>query len=140
LSDGGFKTLLEVCKKPFIATHSNAREVTFVPRNMTDEMIKALSNKGGVMGINFCSSFLGNSKVSTIEEMVAHINHIRNVGGIDVLALGSDFDGIENKVEIEDASEMGKLVIALEKEGYTINDIEKIFYKNVKRVLRDTIG
>ncbi|MGL5151759.1 MAG: dipeptidase [Clostridium sp.] len=140
LSDRGFWDLIDICKKPFVATHSNAREITLVPRNMSDDMIKALSNKGGVMGINFCANFLGDTKNSTVEQMVSHIKHIKNVGGIDVLALGSDFDGIGNKVEIENISQMDKLVFALEKCGFTMMEIEKIFYKNVKRVLKDTIG
>ena len=57
LSDEGFWDLIKICKKPFIATHSNSREVTFHPRNLTDAMIKALGNKGGVMGLNFCADF-----------------------------------------------------------------------------------
>ena len=71
--------------------------------------------------------------------MVRHIKHIRNIGGIDVVALGSDFDGIENKVEISDVSEMGKLAIELEKEGFTTTEIEKIYYKNALRVIKDVL-
>ena len=81
LSDGGFYDLVDICKKPFIATHSNARAVTNHSRNLTDDMIVKLADKGGVMGLNFCSGFLGEAKVSTIDSMVAHLKHIRNVGG-----------------------------------------------------------
>ncbi|MDQ0150431.1 dipeptidase [Eubacterium multiforme] len=137
LSDGGFYDLVEICKKPFIATHSNSREIMNHPRNLTDDMIKLLSNKGGVMGLNFCSSFVGENEVTSISDLVKHAKHIRNVGGIDVLALGSDFDGIENEVEIKDTSEMNKLYYALKKEGFSEDDIEKIFYKNIIRVLKE---
>lgn len=137
LSDGGFYDLVEICKKPFIATHSNSREIMNHPRNLTDDMIKLLSNKGGVMGLNFCSSFVGENEVTSISDLVKHAKHIRNVGGIDVLALGSDFDGIENEVEIKDTSEMNKLYYALNKEGFSEDDIEKIFYKNIIRVLKE---
>ena len=139
LSDGGFYDLVKLCKKPFIASHSNSREITNHPRNLTDEMIKLLSDKGGVMGINFCSSFLGKDNISSIEDMLTHIKHIKNIGGIDVIALGSDFDGIDNEVEIENCSEFYKLYDSLRKNGFTGNDIEKIFYKNVKRVFNDIL-
>lgn len=139
LSDGGFYSVVNESKKPFIASHSNARAITNHPRNLTDDMIKVLAEKGGVMGLNFCAPFLGNSKVSKIEEMIAHLKHIRNVGGIDVLALGSDFDGIENKVEIEDCSKMPFLAEALVKNGFKESEVEKIFHKNVLRVLKDVL-
>lgn len=135
LSDGGFYDLLRICKKPFIATHSNAREVKNHPRNLTDDMIKKLSEKGGVMGLNFCSDFVGKSEITKVKDIARHAKHIKNVGGIDVLSLGSDFDGIENEVEIKDTSEMNKLYYALKKEKFTDDDIEKVFYKNIIRVL-----
>lgn len=139
LSDGGFYDLIKLCKKPFIASHSNSREIINHPRNLTDEMIKLLSDKGGVMGINFYSKFLGTNEISSIEDMVKHIKHIKNIGGIDVIALGSDFDGIDNEVEIKNCSEFYKLYDSLKKNGFTENDIEKIFYKNVKRVFNDVL-
>lgn len=139
LSDAGFYDVANLSKRPFIATHSNSRYIQNHTRNLNDDMIKVLANKGGVTGINFCSAFLGDSKISTIKDMVRHIKHIRNVGGIDVVALGSDFDGIGCEVEIADVSEMGKLSVELEKEGFSIDEIEKIYYKNALRVIKDVL-
>jgi membrane dipeptidase len=139
LSDGGFYDLIEICKKPFIATHSNAREITNHSRNLTDDMIVKLANKGGVMGLNFCAPFLGNERIPTIESMIAHIKHIKNIGGIDVLALGTDFDGIENEVEIRNIGEIEKLRDALIKEKFISSEIDKIFFKNVKRVVKECL-
>ncbi|MGN0145215.1 MAG: dipeptidase, partial [Clostridium sp.] len=141
LSDGGFYDLIHICRKPFIASHSNARAVTNNPRNLTDDMIKALSIKGGVMGLNFCSDFLNDNHNSfaSLEEIAAHAKHIKNVGGIDVLAIGSDFDGIGNEVEIADASQFDKLYYTLKNNGFNDDEIEKVFYGNVVRVFRDTI-
>lgn len=139
LSDRGFYDLVRICKNPFIVTHSNSRELTNHPRNLTDDMIKLLSNKGGVMGINFCADFIGKNKVTSIEDMVKHIKHIKNVGGIDVISLGSDFDGIENEVEIEDASKMGDLYYHLSKAGFTEYEMEKIYYKNSLRIFRENL-
>ncbi|MPN58616.1 hypothetical protein SDC9_206323 [bioreactor metagenome] len=102
-------------------------------------MIKVLSNKGGITGINFCTEFLTEDSVSKIEDMIKHIKHIKNIGGVDVIALGTDFDGIHSKVEIEDASQMHKLIYALEKEKFSEDEIEKICYKNIERVIKDIL-
>ncbi len=137
LSDGGFYDLVDICKKPFIATHSNSRAITNHSRNLTDDMIVKLANKGGVMGLNFCAPFLGSEKVPSINSMITHLKHIKKVGGVDVLGLGTDFDGIENEVEIKNIGEIGNLREALTKEGFTNTEIDKIFYGNVKRVLKE---
>lgn len=139
LSDAGFYDLIDICKKPFVATHSNARGVTNHSRNLTDDMIVKLANKGGVMGLNFCAPFLGDKKVPTIEDMINHIKYTKNVGGIDVLALGTDFDGIENEVEIENIGEIDKLSYALGKNGFSDDEIDKIFFGNVKRVMKECL-
>jgi membrane dipeptidase len=140
LSDRGFYDVSEVSKKPFMASHSNARSVTGNLRNLTDDMIRTLGNKGGVVGVNFEKTFLGNSDQGKVSEMIRHIDHIRNVGGIEVLAIGSDFDGIDTPPEISDISQMGKLLNALDKSGYTENEIEKIFYRNGLRFIQDTLS
>ena len=137
LSDGGFYDLSKICKKPFIATHSNARAIKNHPRNLTDDMIKILSNQGGVMGLNFCSDFVAEDDITKVLKIAKHAKHIKNVAGIDVLSIGSDFDGIENEVEIKDTSEMDKLYYGLKKEGFSDDDIEKVFYKNIIRVLKE---
>lgn len=139
LSDAGFYDLVNVCRKPFIASHSNARAVTNHSRNLSNDMIKRLAEKGGVMGLNFCRDFLGEVEMTSLKAIVLHAKHIKNIGGIDVLCLGSDFDGIPNEVEINNASEFYKLHDALKKSGFTEDEIEKVFYKNVLRVFKDTL-
>lgn len=139
LSDQGFLDVYENSKKPFVATHSNSRFITNHPRNLTDDMIKKISTSGGVMGINFEKSFLGKSSKGRLEEMLSHIKHIKNVGGIDVISIGSDFDGIETASEINNCSEMYKLADILKINNFTENDIEKILYKNALRVIKNTL-
>ncbi|MPQ42976.1 dipeptidase [Clostridium tarantellae] len=139
LSDGGFWDVIKYSKYPIVASHSNSRYVCNHSRNLTDAMVKALSNNGGVTGINFCSDFLGESEVSKISDMVKHIKHIKHIGGVDCIALGSDFDGIDNEVEIKDASKMEFLANALQKQRFTLDEIEKIFYKNIERVIREVL-
>ena len=139
ISDGGFYEIAKISSKPIIATHSNSRAMMNHSRNLTDDMIKVLANKGGVTGINFFHLFLSDKSESKLEDMVRHIKHIVNVGGIDVVSLGSDFDGIDSKVEIEDISQMGKLYEPLKKEGFSEDDIEKIYYKNALRVIKEVL-
>ncbi|MCR1933397.1 dipeptidase [Clostridium tepidum] len=139
LSDGGFYDVAKHSKAPFVASHSNARAITNHPRNLTDDMIKILSNKGGVMGINFERSFLGQSEKGKLSEIISHIKHIKNVGGIDVLCIGSDFDGIKIPSEIKSSDEIYKLIDLLKKEGFHENEIEKILYKNAIRIIKETL-
>ncbi|CAA6798451.1 MAG: Microsomal dipeptidase (EC [uncultured Sulfurovum sp.] len=145
LSDGGFKDVLKHSTAPFIATHSNARVMTNHPRNLTDEMLKKLANAGGVTGINFFNNFLVNGElkekleVAKIEDMIRHIKHIKKVAGVDVIGLGSDFDGIPNPVEIEDASQMSKLSEALLKNGFSSDEVEKMFFRNGLRIIKDVL-
>lgn len=131
LLDGGFYDLIKVCKKFFIVLYFNVRVIMNYFRNLSDEMIKLLVNKGGVMGINFCLKFLGKVFILFIEEIIEYIKYIKYVGGIDILFLGSDFDGIINDVEIKNVLEFNKLYEVFKKSNFIEDDIEKIFYKNV---------
>lgn len=142
LSDAGFYDVLKYSIKPFVASHSNARSVCSAVRNLTDDMIKKLAESGGVTGLNFCADFLttptpGKPNPGTIEAIVDHAKHITNVGGIECLGLGSDFDGIATNEGIPSAAYMLQLYEALKKGGFSENDLEKIFYKNVLRVYKD---
>lgn len=140
LSDGGFYDVVKFSKKPFVASHSNARSVCNHGRNITDNMIKSLAEKGGVIGINYEQEFISNKGVTTVEDIISHIKHIYNVAGIDVIALGSDFDGINSKdYEIKDIADMEKLVQGLYSSGFKEKDIEKICYKNTLRVIKDVM-
>ena len=142
LSDGGFYDVARHSKKPFIATHSNARALANHPRNLTDDMLKILGEKGGITGLNFCDRFLSSKesedgvRIAYIDDMVRHAIHITNVAGIDALGLGSDFDGISNQVEFENWLGMPRLLDALRKH-FTESQLEKICHKNALRVLRD---
>lgn len=141
LNDAGFYDVLKYTTKPFVASHSNARSVCGVARNMSDDMILQLAKRGGVMGINFCGSFLADRKdhKSCVEDMVKHILYIKNLAGIDVIGLGTDFDGISCPLEIKDASSMALLEKALYEAGLSKEEVEKIFYKNVLRVYKEIL-
>ena len=144
LSDAGFYDVLEVTKKPFAASHSDARAVCPHVRNMTDDMIRRLAERGGVMGLNYCADFLeevpaGEKNPGTIEAVVRHARHIVNVGGIQVLGLGSDFDGIDTHEELPGAQSMEKLWDGLKAGGFAESQMDLIFSGNVLRLYRDIL-
>ncbi|MFR3030416.1 MAG: dipeptidase [Blautia sp.] len=139
LSDGGFWDVARLSKKPFIASHSNARAVTDHPRNLTDRMIRTIAEKGGVVGLNFCPSFLSDRKVSTINGMLRHVHHIYQVGGEDVLALGSDLDGVSGKLQIKSCDQIGLLAEALKRHKMSHRVLEKMWSGNAQRVLREVL-
>ena len=137
LNDAGFYDVMTKAEKPIVASHSNARAVHFMPRNMSDDMIMKLAANGGIMGMNYCPDFVSaNVEENQIPALLEHIDHIVKIGGIDVVALGSDFDGIPTPVGLSDASKMPELYEALKQHGYSEEAIDKIFYKNFLRVLK----
>ena len=142
LSDGGFYDVAKYTTKPFVATHSNARSMSPHQRNLTDDMIKILGEKGGVTGLNFAPEFINPNKepgFTPVEGIVRHAKHLANIGGIDCVGIGSDFDGIQGEQEVHNSSEMPKLADALAKAGFHESEIEKIFYKNVLRVIKESM-
>lgn len=144
MSDAGFYDVLECSTKPFVASHSNARNVCGCARNMTDDMIRKLAERGGCMGLNFCADFLeripeGSANPGTIAAVVRHAGHIVDVGGIEVLGLGSDFDGIDTHEELPGAQSMGLLWDAMHKGGFTEGQLEQIFAGNVLRIYREIL-
>lgn len=141
LNDGGFWDVARYSEHPFIATHSNSRSVTNVTRNLTDEMLRAIADHGGVAGLNLCPSFLHDDcgvdekeSESRIEDMVRHVLYMYKTAGEDVLAIGSDFDGISGKLEIPSPDKFHLLRKALEKHGMKASVLDKMWYMNAKRV------
>jgi len=137
LSDKGFYDVARLSEKPFVASHSNARAVEGHSRNLTDEMLKLLAEKGGVTGLNLEPIFLGGG--GTLEMMVKQISHMRKVAGIDVVAIGTDFDGTSPLTVIKDISYMELLFDALSKAGFTAEELDKVSYRNAERVVREVM-
>jgi membrane dipeptidase len=139
VADKTFWDALAVSKAPLVASHSTCRALADVPRNMTDEMIVALAKKGGVIQVDFYCNFLSTARPphATVRDVVAHIDHIRQIAGIDAIGIGSDFDGIDCAPEgLEDVSKFPNLTRALLEKGYSAGDIRKIYGGNFLRVMR----
>lgn len=142
LTDSVFWDICDLMKKPFIASHSNARAVCDHPRNLTDDMIRALADHGGVTGMNFAPAFVTHEgKDADVSKLVDHIDHIVKLVGPDHVGLGSDFDGIGNPPKgLEDVSKMPNVTRELVGRGYSDEDILKILGGNHLRVFKQVIG
>lgn len=144
LSDAGFYDVLHMTRKSFVASHSNARSLCAHGRNLADDMIRGLAERGGCMGLNFYADFLkkvpeGTENPGEISAVVSQARHIVNVGGIEVLGLGSDFDGIDTNKELPGVQSMDLLWDALHMAGFSQSQLDKIFGENVLRVYKEVL-
>lgn len=181
-SDTSFFDVLEVSEAPIIASHSSARAVCDHPRNLSDDMLRALAKNGGVIQICFLSSYVKSPTPSperenalkeleekyggnlrdipdeaerqqalaerraiyekfpreraNVQDLVDHIDHVKNVVGIDYVGIGTDFDGGGGIEGCDDASEMIHVTEELIRRGYTDEDIIKIWSGNFMRVFQ----
>lgn len=138
LSDGGAEDILNGRKIPVVASHSNAFSVCGVSRNLTDGLIKKIALCGGAIGVNFCKDFLGEGEA--FDCVLKHIKHFIKVGGEDIIALGSDFDGIPEVKGLESAEKLPELLNYLNLNGVSAGTLEKLAYKNFYRVFSDVCG
>ena len=140
LSDGGFWDCLKISRAPIVASHSNARALCAHPRNLTDEMLHALGEAGGIVGVNFYSSFLTGERKATLHDIARHAVHMVRNAGEEAVALGTDFDGFEPEslpLGIRGIQDMEKLWTEMKKEGFTERQLDKIWHENVYRVIRN---
>ncbi|WP_304507185.1 dipeptidase [Anaerotignum sp.] len=139
LSEMGFWDVTEITKKPFIASHSNARAICDAPRNLRDEQLQAIAEKGGVVGLNLFPPFLAKNKQADLADILRHIYHMLSVIGEDYIALGSDFDGIDSvPKEIRNVKELEGLFDRVEEE-FGSKTAEKIFSKNLLRIVNQVL-
>lgn len=145
LSDQGIMDVCRLAKKPFVASHSNARALCTRGRNLPDELIREIADRGGVIGTNFYGPFLTSVSddngcyYSYVKDIAKHIRHMVDIGGIACIGLGSDFDGIDDNLELKDCSYMELLESELQKSGFHESEIERIFYRNVMELYRELL-
>lgn len=135
-SEQVFLDTAEISAKPFVLSHSNSYSLCPHPRNVTDRQFKELVKIGGCVGINFYPPFLKEIGVADIYDVASHIEHFLSLGGENSIALGSDFDGIDYAADgIQSIHDSIKLFDILSSHGVSDEIIEKIAYKNVRRIL-----
>ncbi len=145
LSEGGFWDVVKYSSKPIVASHSCCRGIRDISRNLTDEQIKAIAESGGVIGINFANDFLRDvvdrktDKLSYMSDVVKHLRRMADLGGVECLALGSDYDGIGSVLEWKDYAGYPRLIEEIAKEfGEDVTEL--ICNGNALRAFKDTIG
>jgi membrane dipeptidase len=134
LNLGGFMDVANLSKKPFIASHSGCREIVDHSRNLYDFQIKKIANSGGIVGVPFYSYFLNGTNKTEIADIIHHLERLINIGGENVAAIGTDFDGMECELPLKSAGDIQLLVDAIIKK-FGLKIAEKICYKNALRIL-----
>lgn len=131
----GFWHYVEHSRAPFVATHSNCRAVYDHSRSLDDDQIRAIGARDGSIGLNFYPGFVGEGRV-TIEDLLAHADHILSLIGDRHVHIGSDYDGIEETpVGLEDITRLPALAEAMSRHGYPDETVRRIMGENMRRVL-----
>ncbi len=141
LSHAGERTFyetLEISSLPPVCSHSSCRSLCDHPRNLTDEQLKAIAGKGGVVQICLYGGFLRSDRPATICDAIEHLHHAVNIMGIDHVGIGTDFDGDGGIIGCNDSSELINFTRHLLMERYSEQDIRKIWGGNFLRVMEKT--
>lgn len=140
LSIDGFWDVIKESSKPVIASHSNCRALCNHQRNLDNQQIKALACMGGVVGLCFYPDFL-DPKNPSLESVLNHAEHIADIAGVDYIGLGSDFDGMDNKVlpGLADVTFLPTVKEGLLRRGFSKAEVQKILGGNFLRVLKKVL-
>jgi len=163
ISDAGFWDVLELSEAPIMATHSNCRALCTHPRNLTDDMIKALVDKGGMVCLNFFPFFV-KAQDPTVEDLLDHIDHISELAGPEVVGLGPDFCAgqwgfvlrswwsrgsadhnarrlaVDYPTGVEDITQMPNVTRGLVSRGYSDSEIQGILGTNFLGLFERVVG
>ncbi len=141
LCEASYRDVLELSAAPVIASHSNAKSICAHPRNLSNEQLIQLKNKGGVVGITFYPFFLNNSENASVDDVIRHIEYVCSIIGEDNIGIGSDFDGIECVPSgLEGTQSLYFLFERLLTLNYRESFIEKFAGLNFMRVIRRVIS
>ncbi len=135
-AESTFWQVLGRSQKPVVCSHSSCRALCDHPRNLTDEQMRALAAKGGVVQVTMYSGFLRKEGEATLDDFIAHLQHAIEVAGIDHVGIGTDFDGDGKVIGCSSASQLRNITRELLRRGFSAADIEKIWGGNWLRVMR----
>ena len=139
LSHGGEKSFydaLDISAQPIVCSHSSARVLCDHPRNLTDDQMRALAQKGGVAQVTFYHGFLKSEGEASIVDAIAHLNHMVKIMGVEHVGIGTDFDGDGGVKGIASASELINFTRRLLRERYTNEEIQMLWGGNFLRVMQ----
>ena len=134
-SDKSFYDALELSQQPIVCSHSSCRALCDHPRNLTDDQMRALAAKGGVMQVTLYHGFLVNDGEATVLDVLRHLDHAIQVMGIDHVGIGTDFDGDGGVRGFASSSELLNFTRMLLARHYSERDIQKIWGGNFLRVM-----
>ena len=134
-SEKSFYDAINLSKVPIVCSHSSCKHLCDHPRNLNDEQMRALAKSGGVMQITFYEGFLRKQGIANIQDALSHIRHAVNVMGIDHVGIGTDFDGDGGVMGLAHAGELINLTRMLLREGYSEDDLRKLWGANFLRVM-----
>lgn len=152
LSPQGVSDVLQTSRDPVICSHSNCLSLCNHPRNIDDETIKKIADKGGLVGVAFYPKYLRNDwQHTSLDDVITHIDYLKSLVGEDYIGLGPDFihfspeliheSPIPNYPEgLQEVDQLPNLTVELVKRGYTETSIEKIFGANFLRVAEEIWG
>lgn len=137
ISEKGFWDIVSISSRPIIATHSNAKKICKNKRNLDDKQLSAVKNKKGCVGINFYPPFLNDSLSASVDDVINHIEYIAGLIGPLHVALGSDFDGVDNNLPkgIGGPQDIYKIYERLLQLNYSQEDVDNICGNNFIRLL-----
>ena len=135
-AESTFWQVLELSTKPVICSHSSCKALCNHPRNLSDEQIKALAAKGGVIQVTMYSGFLCEDGEASIGNFIDHLEHAIKTAGIDHVGIGTDFDGDGKVIGCSSASQLRNVTIELLRKGYKEEEIEKIWSGNWLRTMQ----
>ena len=140
LNDHGFEDLFGIAKKPFTATHSNARAVCSHKRNLTDDMIREMVKRDCLIGLNYFVKFLtDDGNVSGPEDLLRHVEHFFKLGAEKNLALGSDYDGALLPECLNTPFKAASLYGFFREHGLSEEEAEGIMYRNALRFFKENL-
>lgn len=135
-AESSFYDALDISSTPIVCSHSNAKALCDVPRNITDDQMRALAAKGGVCQITLYNGFLTTDGKACIDDAMRHLDHAISIMGIDHVGLGTDFDGDGGVPGLANASELINFTKAMLRRRYSEDDMAKIWGGNWLRVMR----
>lgn len=140
-AESTFYDVLECSTAPVIASHSSVRALCDHPRNLTDEQLKAIARKGGVVQLCLYKGFINkDSEKASLSDAIRHLEYMINLIGIDHVGIGSDFDGDGELIGCRSTNELINITMRLLELGYSDSDIEKIWGGNLLRIMKEVQG
>ena len=133
LNDRGFEELLTFARKPFAASHSNARAVCAHRRNLPDAFIREMVSRQCLIGLNYCRAFLSDDQRGSLDDLYRHVCHFLDLGAEHILALGSDYDGAGFHPDLDSVEKSLRICGCLTARGIPARTAEDIAFGNAWR-------